>query len=111
MLTLRRFFAKFFYSKKAWEEYKWGVRKEITTKGKNEGWFKEDGDFNFDAIEKSVLDESVGFGNPDSKWSVHEQFLLWKKMIQSGRFQSRDEYCNILVRYSTYQQALKALSL
>jgi hypothetical protein len=63
----------------------------------------------FDAIEQSILSGQGGFGNPDSKWTPHEQFLLWKQMIQSGRFQSRDEYCNILVAYSSYQQALQHL--
>ena len=69
------------------------------------------GDYDFDFIEKSILSEPSGFGNPDSKWTVHEQFLLWKKMIQSGRFQNRDAYCNILVTYSSYQQALEYLGL
>jgi hypothetical protein len=68
-------------------------------------WLTETG-YDFDVIEKSILSEPIGFGNPYSKWTVHEQFLFWKQMIQSGRFQSRDEYCNILVTYSSYQQAL-----
>ena len=79
--------------------------------GLGRGYFNADWTFNFDFIEQSVLSQSSGFGNPHSKWTQHEQFLLWKKMIQSGRFQSRDEYCNTLVEYSTYQQALEALNL
>jgi hypothetical protein len=71
-------------------------------------WLTDDG-YDFDAIEKSVLSGEGGFGNPHRKWTAHEQFLLWKKMIQSGRFRSRDEYCNILVTYSSYQQALQHL--
>jgi len=66
-------------------------------------------DFDFDAIEKAVLSQSIGFGNPDSKWTAHEQFLYWKRMLQEGLFRSRDEYCNILVRYSTYQEGCKYL--
>jgi hypothetical protein len=79
-----------------------------TPKGVTTQWLTEDG-YNFDAIEKSVLAGISGFGNLHSKWTPHEQFLLWKQMIQSGRFQSRDEYCNILVKHSSYEQALQHL--
>jgi len=97
-----RFFVTFFGTKK----------QSIDVGGQKESWINpETLEYNFAAIEKSVVEDGVGFGNPDSKWTVHEQFLLWKKMIQSGRFQNRDAYCNILVTYSSYQQALEYLGL
>lgn len=55
--------------------------------------------YNFDAIEKSVLQGSIGFGNPDSKLTPHEQYLEWKKMILSGEFVDRDDFCNKMLAY------------
>ncbi len=55
--------------------------------------------FNFDAIEKSVLQGSIGFGTPDSKLTQHEQYLEWKRMILSGEFVDRDDFCNKMLVY------------
>ena len=67
-------------------------------------------EYDFDAIEQECLSGSIGFGNPHSKLTRHEQFLLWKKMIQEGTFVDRDEYCNKMVEYSTYEQGLQYLN-
>lgn len=112
MLRLKRFLGKFSTTQKTKGKQKEGGQTpEANTQNSERGWFTKNGDYDFDFIEQSVLSEPRGFGNPDSKWTVHEQFLLWKKMIQSGVFQSRDEYCKMLVNYSTYEQALQALNL
>ena len=66
-------------------------------------------EYDFDAIEDSVRSGSIGFGNPRSKLTQHEQFLLWKRMIQEGLFQNRDEYCKSMAAYSSFQQAQQHL--
>lgn len=54
----------------------------------------------FDVMEQSILAGSIGFGNPHSRLTALEQFLLWKEMTkQKGQFPDRDEFCNIMATY------------
>jgi len=62
-------------------------------------------EYNFERIERSVRRGGVGFGNPDSKLTPLQQFHLWKRMIQEDTFQTRDEYCNMMATYSSFEQA------
>lgn len=66
-------------------------------------------EYDFEAMEKSILSQPIRFGNPDSKLSPHEQFLLWKRMIEEGLFRTLDEYCNSMAAYSSFQQAQQHL--
>lgn len=78
--------------------------------GVDDACFTADGEYNFDAMERSILTPSVaGFGNPDSKLTEHEQFLLWKRMIQEDLFESRDAFCNSMAEYSSFEQAQQHL--
>lgn len=56
----------------------------------------EDGQHNFDAIEKAILSQSISFGNPDSRLTPHEQFLHWKNQILTGEFKNREEWSELM---------------
>lgn len=50
---------------------------------------------NLDMWEKSILNNEIAFGNPKSKLTQQEQFLLWKaEIIETGVFPDRDEFLN-----------------
>lgn len=64
----------------------------------------------YDHLEQSILSGQGGFGDPHSKLTTHQQFLLWKRwMKQTGLFQNRDEFHNALLSYSSFEQALQHL--
>ena len=64
----------------------------------------------FNSMEQSILSESIGFGNPDSKLTQHEQFLIWKRWMKHEElFVDRDEFCTSMLLYSTYEQAQQDL--
>jgi hypothetical protein len=62
----------------------------------NYKFLTETGEHNFDAIEKEVVSGSIGFGNPHSRLTPHEQFLHWKNLILSGSSLDRDEWSNAM---------------
>lgn len=57
--------------------------------------------YDFDVIEASLSNPHsvVGFGNPHSRLTALEQFQVWKKMILSGEFVDRDDFCNRMATY------------
>jgi hypothetical protein len=56
--------------------------------------------FDFDSLEQSVSAGLIGFGNPHSRLTAHEQILLWKEQtIQAGQFPDRDEFCSTMATY------------
>lgn len=64
----------------------------------------------FNAMEKSILSGQGGFGNPDSKLTTHQQFLLWRRwMKQKELFADRDDFHNKMALYSSYGQAQQHL--
>ena len=58
---------------------------------------------------EGISSGQVAFGNPCSKLTELEQLSIWEKMIQQEPFLDRDEFCNTMARYSSFEQAAQDL--